>query len=190
MITVTVTVDRLTVLNYLSDPKVLENFKVKVLDENKAEIEGKTYFFSKNANLQTVEYNFTRKKLFKTETLKLKFDILTRKNENIITITGDKKFLINFNEKKFVEDLMLLEEEKVLTSKPLMSLRIKREEIIDVINLAIAKSSNTTLLLWLSSDNNKLVRMKIRNGELVEKIGDLTSLGENIGVFIKQLAIT
>lgn len=189
MISVTLTVDKLTALSYLSNPKVLENFKVKVLNEVEAEIEGKTYFFSEKVNLQDVEYNFSRKKWLKTETLKLKFDILTRRDGVVVTITGDKKLLTNFDEKKFVEDLLLFETEKILTSKPLMSLKVKREEITDIINLAIIKSNNTTLLLWLSSEN-KFVRMKIRNGELVEKIGDLTSLGENIDVFIKQLAIT
>jgi len=84
----------------------------------------------------------------------------------------------------------MLDTERMLTSKPLMSLRIRRDEIADVINLAITKSKNSTLLLWLSSEDNKFVRMKIRNGELIEKVGDLTSLGENVDVFIKQLAIT
>ena len=189
MITVTLTVNKLTALSFLSNPKVLENFKVHVLNDVEAEIEGKTYLFFKKANLQDVEYNFTRRKLFKTESLTLKFSILTRKDGVTVTINGDKRFLANFNEKKFVEDLVLLETEKILTSRPLMSLKVKREEIADIINLAITKSNNSTLLLWLSSEN-KFVRMKIRNGEMIEKIGDFTSLGENVDVLLKQLAIT
>ena len=189
MISVTLTVNKLTALSYLSNPKVLENFSVHVMNEVEAEIDGKSFFFSKKVNLQDVEYSFTRKKLLKTESLALKFSILTRRDGVTITVTGDNKLLRNFNEKKFVEDLVLLETEKMLTSKPLMSLKVKREEITDIINLAITKSSNSTLLLWLSSEN-KFVRMKIRNGEMIEKIGDFTSLGENVDVFLKQLAIS
>jgi len=189
MISVTLTVNKLTALSYLSNPKVLEDFDVKVINEFEASIEGKTYLLTKKVNFQDVEYSFTRKKLFKTESLKLKFSILTRKDGLTISITGDDKLLTKFNEKKFIEDLVMLDTERMLASKPLMSLRIKREEIADVINLAITKSKNSTLLLWLSSEN-KFVRMKIRNGELIEKVGDLTSLGENVDVFIKQLAVT
>lgn len=190
MISVTLTVNKLTALSYLSNPKVLENFNVKVISEFEAIIEGKTYFLAKKADFQDVEYNFTRRKLFKAESLKLKFSVLTRRDGVTISITGDNKLISKFNEKKFVEDLVMLDTEKMLASKPLMTLRIKREEVADVINLAITKSKNSTLLLWLSSEDSKFVRMKIRNGELIEKIGDLTSLGENVDVFIKQLAIT
>jgi len=189
MISVTLTVNKLTALSYLSNPKVLENFKIHVVNEVEAEIDGKQFFFSKKVNLQDVEYSFTRKRLLKVESLTLRFSILTRKDGVTITVSGDNKLLRNFNEKKFVEDLVLLETEKMLTSKPIMSLKVKREEITDIINLAITKSINSTLLLWLSSEN-KFVRMKIRNGEMIEKIGDFTSLGENVDVFLKQLAVT
>lgn len=189
MISLTLTVDKLTALNYITNPKVLETFKIHVLNEVEAEIEGKSFFFSKTSNLQDVEYTFTRKGFLKRHVMSLKFSILARKDGVTISITGDKTIIKNFDEKKFLDDMILLDTERSVASKPLMSLKVKREEVSDVLNLALTKSNNKTLLLWLSSEN-KYVRMKIKNGEVIEKIGDFTSLGENVDVFLKQLAVT
>jgi len=68
MISVTLTVNKLTALSYLSNPKVLEDFDVKVISEFEASIEGKTYFLTKKVNFQDVEYNFTRRKLLSLKT--------------------------------------------------------------------------------------------------------------------------
>ncbi|BFH73770.1 hypothetical protein SJAV_17140 [Sulfurisphaera javensis] len=189
MLSLTLTVNKLTALSYVSNVKVLENFNIKVLNEYEVEINGKKYDIKRTIGLNDVNYSFERSSFLGRRIKILKFSLLQRKDGVTISIDGDKILLDSFNEKKFVNDLMLLDTEKLLSSKTLMTMKVKKEEITDVINMALSKSNNTTLLLWLSSDN-KYVRMKIKNGELIEKVGEFTSLGENVDVFIKQLAVT
>lgn len=190
MISLSVNVQKLTALSYISSLKVLENFGATVIDTHTIEIDQKKYSVWKNITLSEVVYTLERKSIFGRKEKILKFNILEHKKEGIvISIEGDASLLSSFNEKKFMEDLLALDAEKITSSKTLMSLRIKREEVTNIINLALGKSVNSTLLVWFSSEN-KYVRMKIKNGELIERIGDFSSLGENVDVLIKQLAIT
>ncbi|QIW23553.1 hypothetical protein EWF20_04870 [Sulfolobus sp. S-194] len=189
MLSITLTVNKLSALSYLSSVKVLENFKIKVLNEYEVEIDDKKYNIKKKTSLTEVIYSFEKNSLFGRKNMYLKFSILPRKDGVTISIDGDNKLLERFDEKSFINGIMVEDAENVASSKTLMTLRVKRDDISEVINMALSKSINSTLLLWLSSEN-KYVRMKIKNGELVEKVGEFSILGENVDVLIKQLAAT
>lgn len=189
MISLTLSVNKLSALSYLSNVKVLESFNFKVIDNYTIEKDNKRYFIRKKTSLSEVEYTLERKKFVGKQTLTLKFVILPKKDSIVLSIDGDSDLLNLFNEKKFINDLMIVDIEKITESKTLMSFRVKKEELPDVINMAISKSIHSTLLLWFSSES-KFVRMKIKNGELIERIGEFDALGENVDVLIKQLAVT
>lgn len=193
MISLTVNADKISVLEVLSKPeRVLPLFNVSYNKENmSATIRNKVFRVKYKVGLNEVSYEFVREGILRKSVKAIKFDLLTRKDGIVISIDGDSDLLSQFNEKEMVNQIMIVQAEKEARQKSLISMNIKREEIPELLNSVLAKSSGKTLLIWLSSNDNKYLRLKIKNGELVEKIGEFEDLvAEPITVLIKQIAVT
>jgi len=76
-------------------------------------------------------------------------------------------------------------------AKPILTMSVPRDKIPEIIELAISRSLGNIILLWFSSKDDKYVRVKVKNGELVEKIGDFQDISTDlVNVIVKQLAET
>jgi hypothetical protein len=193
VISLTVNADKISVLEVISRPeKILPLFNVAYNKENMtAIIKNKTFGVKYRVGLNEVNYEFIREGILRKNIKIIKFVLLAKKDGVVISIDGDSDLLSQFNEKELVNQTMLIQMEKEAKQKSLISMNIKREEIPELLNSVLAKSSGKTLLVWLSSNDNKYLRLKIKNGELVEKIGEFEDLVvEPITVLIKQVAVT
>ena len=193
MITVTLNSDRLTLLQFLLDHKrVLKAFKGVTINDGEIVWGKKGYnLVKKEATLFDVSYCLSRSSFLGKKDIAIKFSILPKNTVcNVSISVSPEKFEGLFDEKRFVEEFKIYQSEFLASIKPLLVLSAKRDEIPEIIETVMTRSVGQMFLLWFSS-NSKYVRLKVKNGELVEKIGDFEDIsGDIVDVIIKQLAMT
>jgi hypothetical protein len=153
VISLTVNADKISVLEVISKPeRILPLFNVAYDKENMtAIIKNKTFRVKYRVGLNEVNYEFIREGILRKNIKIIKFVLLAKKDGVVISIDGDSDLLSQFNEKELVNQTMLIQMEKEAKQKSLISMNIKKEEIPELLNSVLAKSSGKTVLVWLSS---------------------------------------
>ncbi|BCU71462.1 hypothetical protein [Stygiolobus caldivivus] len=194
MITITLNSDRFTVLHFLQDHRrVMKAFDgFAITKEGVILWKGKEFHLTKKeVSLFDVTYNLSRTSILGRNDITIRFSVLPKNSFCLISVnTEPRKLESMLNEKKFREEFDIFQSESLALSKPVLAMSVSREKIPEVLELAISKSVGQVLLLWFSSNDDKYVRIKLKNGELIEKIGDFEDISsDSVNVIVKQIAI-
>jgi len=195
LITITLSSDKFTVLHFLQEHKrVLRSFRnITITKDERILIKGREYhLIKKEVTLFDVIYTLTRPSILGKNTLVFRFSVLPKNSGCTISVsTKPEKFENEIDEKKFMEEFSIFQAEVLAVAKPILTMSVPRDKIPEIIELAISRSLGNIILLWFSSKDDKYVRVKVKNGELVEKIGDFEDISTDlVNVIVKQLAET
>lgn len=195
LITITLSSDKFTVLHFLQEHKrVLRSFRnITITKDERILVKGREYhLIKKEVTLFDVVYTLTKPSILGKNTLAIRFSVLPKNSGCTISVsTKPEKFENEIDEKKFMEEFSIFQTEVLAVAKPILTMSVPRDKIPEIIELAISRSLGNIILLWFSSKDDKYVRVKVKNGELVEKIGDFEDISTDpVDVIVKQLAET